>query len=187
MRITTDNRKAKDATLLVIFLNRIVIRTQTNIKYIMKTLIKHTFFTDGSHGWLKVSKNRLAKLNILNKITECSFVKGNNLYLEEDCDFSTYIDALLLKEGIKDNTEEYKAFMKKFWELTTIKDTSNNDRGSIIRTYNNYVILNEEETKEKNDLLKLILNHKRWDAKGVRTIKNGTLEDLRYWKDFYKL
>ena len=155
----------------------------------MKALIKHTFFTDGSHGWLKVSRNRLEKLNILDKITSCSFVKGKNVYLEEDCDLSTYVKALLLQEGIKAESEDQRAFMKDFWRLATVNDTSDSKdgRSSVIRTYNRYVILDDKETKEKKTLLDLILNHKRWNPKGLRMINGGSLEDLRYWKEFYKI
>jgi len=155
----------------------------------MKALIKHEFFTDGSHGWLKVSRKRLEKLNILDKITSCSFYKGNNLYLEEDCDLSTYITALLKQECIERDTDAYTTFMRDFWSVTNVNDTSDskNGRGSVIRTYNRYIILDDKETQEKTELLELILNHKRWNPKGLRMINGGSLEDLRYWKEFYKL
>jgi len=155
----------------------------------MKALIKHEFFTDGSHGWLKVSRKRLEKLNILDKITSCSFYKGNNLYLEEDCDLSTYVRALLVQEGIKTESEEQRVFMKDFWRLATVNDTSDskNGRGSVIRTYNRHIILDDKETQEKTELLELILNHKCWNPKGLRMIKGGSLQDLRYWKECYNL
>jgi len=153
----------------------------------MKALIKHNFFTDGSHGWLKVSKKRLDKLNILDKITSCSFMRGDYVYLEEDCDLSTYIEGLLLLKGIERNSEAYNAFMKEFWSKTTINDTSDSRNGSIIRTYENYKNYSDAEQQEKNKLIDLLLNHKRWDKKGINTIKNGSFDDLLYWKKYYSL
>ena len=50
-------------------------------------------YEDGSHGWFKVSKYLLSKLDISDKITDFSYMKGNYAYLEEDCDATTFFNA----------------------------------------------------------------------------------------------
>ena len=78
----------------------------------MKTLISHSFLSDGGHGWLKVSKDRLSKLNLLDKISPYSYMRGNFVYLEEDCDLSLYVDTLLKLDKIERDTEDYNVFMR---------------------------------------------------------------------------
>jgi hypothetical protein len=57
----------------------------------MKT---YTFHQDAGHGWLEVDRQDLVDLNIIDKITSFSYQKGNKVFLEEDCDYSTFWDAL---------------------------------------------------------------------------------------------
>lgn len=54
-----------------------------------------TFFEDAGHGWLGVKRAELQQLGILDKITHYSYQRGNMVYLEEDCDLSTYHDAIV--------------------------------------------------------------------------------------------
>jgi hypothetical protein len=67
----------------------------------MKSII---LYTDPSHGWAKVSLSELFKLEIHDKISTYSYIRSNEkysyVYLEEDCDLSTYLKALDDK-GIK--------------------------------------------------------------------------------------
>jgi hypothetical protein len=156
----------------------------------VKPLISQTFFTDGGHGWLKVTKTRLEKLGIADKISSCSFMRGSYAYLEEDCDFSVYIMALLKQENIGERTEttdEYGTFMRLFWNRTKSQDSSNSKSGSRIRNYSSYVFYTEADLQEKEDLLILLLGDRQWNKTGVRRINNGSLEDLRYWKKYYNL
>jgi len=153
----------------------------------IKPFISQNFFTDGGHGWLKVTKARLEALNIADKITGCSFMRGGYAYLEEDCDLSTYVRAILKQENVKNDSEEYTVFMREFWNRTTTYDSSCSTRGSKIRHYSRYVCYNEAELKEKKDLITLLLMHKHWNKTGVRRINNGSLEDLRYWKAHYNI
>ena len=60
----------------------------------MKTTLIDTIYTDPGHGWVKVPVARLRKLGILDKITTYSYIRNNFAYLEEDCDFTTYVNAL---------------------------------------------------------------------------------------------
>lgn len=57
-----------------------------------KTTIQ--FYSDPGHGWAKVSRDTLASFGLLNKISAYSYQRGQFVYLEEDCDLSTYIQAL---------------------------------------------------------------------------------------------
>ena len=85
----------------------------------MKTKIIYAF-SDGGHGWAKVKRSELIKLNIEQKITSFSYQKGEFVYLEEDCDLNTYVIALN-SLGIK---PEFK--------------TKNTNRRSKIRSYDSF-------------------------------------------------
>ena len=60
----------------------------------MKSTLTDTIYTDPGHGWVKVPIARLVKLGIVDKITPYSYMRNETAYLEEDCDFSTYVGAL---------------------------------------------------------------------------------------------
>jgi hypothetical protein len=60
----------------------------------------YVFHSDAGHGWLAVKRQELVKLGIIDKVSSCSYQKGNTVYLEEDCDCSLFINALEVK-GIK--------------------------------------------------------------------------------------
>ena len=53
----------------------------------------YKFYTDDGHGWLAVKRQELIDLGILKDITPYSYQKGATVYLEEDCDLSTFIAA----------------------------------------------------------------------------------------------
>lgn len=56
--------------------------------------MKLDFIQDPGHGWLKVKKDLLIKLDIANKISSYSYMRGAYAYLEEDCDYSTFQAAM---------------------------------------------------------------------------------------------
>ena len=62
-------------------------------------LNKYTFYETPRHGYLKVKVSELKKMNILDKITDCSPRNKRYIYLEEDVDFGTFVN-------------EYKNFYK---------------------------------------------------------------------------
>lgn len=51
------------------------------------------FYSDSGHGWLRVKRNELKDLNIENNITPCSYQNNDYVYLEEDLDATTFINA----------------------------------------------------------------------------------------------
>ncbi len=79
-----------------------------------------TFFSDPGHGWLKVKRSDLTALNITALITACSYVRGDFVYLEEDCDATSFI----------------KAMKRENWSFK-IKE-SNAIRSSKIRSYERF-------------------------------------------------
>ena len=82
----------------------------------------YTFHSDPSHGWLEVQKKELEELNIINKVSEYSYINNDLVYLEEDCDAFIFINAFKSKFGVnpkiyeplKDNYEirSYRRFKK---------------------------------------------------------------------------
>jgi len=56
----------------------------------MKTKI-YVAHSDGGHGWLAVKRAELEEMNLLDKITACSYQRGKTVYLEEDCDLSLFV------------------------------------------------------------------------------------------------
>jgi hypothetical protein len=56
--------------------------------------IEVLFHHDGGHGWLEIEKKTLRYLKIHDKISTCSYMKGNKAFLEEDCDFSVFVKAM---------------------------------------------------------------------------------------------
>ena len=62
----------------------------------MKTRV-FNFYEDPGHGWIKVPRKLCQKLHILPFITGYSYERGEYLYLEEDCDYSTFLYAMKAK------------------------------------------------------------------------------------------
>jgi hypothetical protein len=60
----------------------------------MSKKISIKVFADPGHAWARVAKSKLVKLGIADKISTYSYMNGNNVFLEEDCDLSILINAL---------------------------------------------------------------------------------------------
>lgn len=60
-------------------------------------LVNYYFYSDPGHGWLAVNYDELVELGINDKISGYSYRKGNTVYLEEDCDMATFMNALEAK------------------------------------------------------------------------------------------
>ena len=58
--------------------------------------MKYKFHHDAGHGWLEVSTEELRKLGIEEKISGFSYISEDRktAYLEEDCDFAVFADAI---------------------------------------------------------------------------------------------
>lgn len=55
--------------------------------------MKLNFYSDPGHGWLAVKRSILADWGLDNAITGYSYQRGGTVYLEEDCDCSTFLAA----------------------------------------------------------------------------------------------
>lgn len=51
-------------------------------------------FTDPGHAWLRVPRALLRELGILDRITPYSYQRGQDVFLEEDCDLTTFVHAM---------------------------------------------------------------------------------------------
>ena len=60
----------------------------------MTKKISITVFSDPGHAWARFPKAKLVSLGIADKITSFSYEKGENAFLEQDCDLSTLVDTL---------------------------------------------------------------------------------------------
>lgn len=130
-------------------------------------------FNDAGHGWLRVKTEELKKLGIADKITSCSYIKGNYAYLEEDCDMGTFIDAKF------NNIEEKVLFMKNV-------RISNCNNESGIRNYERYKNYSEDEIIRFNKIRNYLLG-KFTGKKSQRIIKRGKFEDLNRWNIEFNL
>lgn len=88
---------------------------------------KMIIYSDPGHSWLKVHISELFKRNLINKISEYSYKRGNYAYLEEDCDMTVFLDSLK-ESGL--NNEQIK-------NLFVFKHT---DKSSKIRSYERFKI-----------------------------------------------
>ena len=131
----------------------------------MKAIVT-TYYTDPSHGWLKVPKHVLRKLGIEDKITSYSYMKGEYAYLEEDQDLGTFSKAV-------PNWEEWRQKAKH----------SYSDKRSRIRNYSNYEVIDESiAQKIRNQMYQMYSS-----SKAHRQIKNATIDTLRFWNDKFQL
>lgn len=48
--------------------------------------MKLNYHTDDGHGWVEVPRSLLIEYDIEDKITRYSYQKGDQVFLEEDCD-----------------------------------------------------------------------------------------------------
>jgi len=66
----------------------------------------YSFYNDPGHGWLAVKRKELVELGIIDKISTCSYQKGQTVYLEEDCDAPLFANAYTAKHGVKPATKD---------------------------------------------------------------------------------
>lgn len=55
--------------------------------------MKLNFYSDSGHGWLAVKRSILTDWGIADSISSYSYQRGQTVYLEEDCDYSTFAHA----------------------------------------------------------------------------------------------
>ena len=62
---------------------------------ILNKSLTFNLYCDPGHGWLKVPRKTIEKYvpEILSEISKYSYMKGNDVFLEEDCDLGLFIRA----------------------------------------------------------------------------------------------
>ena len=60
----------------------------------------YIFHTDPGHGWLAVKRAEIVSMGLLEVISPYSYQKGNTVYLEEDNDMATFLDAYKGLHGV---------------------------------------------------------------------------------------
>ena len=77
------------------------------------------FHEDASHGWLEVSYKDVTDVDIHNEISEFSYIHRTTekIYLEEDCDYTLFMNAFKNKYGYKPIENPGK-----YYEVSPIRD-----------------------------------------------------------------
>lgn len=61
----------------------------------VQDLVRHyDVYEDPGHGWLKTTHEELKKFGLQSKISGYSYMRGDDVFLEEDCDLSLFIETL---------------------------------------------------------------------------------------------
>lgn len=103
------------------FASRIDARHTLRTNMTTITQIEYNFYSDPGHGWLAVNLDELIQLGIQDKISSYSYMRGNTVYLEEDCDMAEFMNAMEAK-GVQ-------------IKLNHINEPRND---SVIRSYGRY-------------------------------------------------
>jgi len=66
--------------------------------------MKYAFFSDPSHGWLKVTIEELKQLELIPHISSFSYISSDRkyAYLEEDQDAQIFLNAILAADWFED-------------------------------------------------------------------------------------
>ena len=83
--------------------------------------MKLSFYSDPGHGWLAVPLELLDRLQLLDRVSHYSYLRGRLAHLEEDCDASLFL-ATARDAGI----------------AVTFRDITCRDKHSRIRNYDPY-------------------------------------------------
>jgi len=83
------------------------------------TMKIYKFIEDPGHGWLEVPRQEIDSLGIATKITPYSYQKGDMVYLEEDCDMSTFY---LAKQDRGEMLNEHWDWKRDYQQNTPIRD-----------------------------------------------------------------
>ncbi len=81
----------------------------------------YLFHSDPGHAWLQVKRQELKALGILDKISNYSYQKGKDVFLEEDCDYGAFYEA-----------------MSATGKTIEIREVVSKNDDSIIRTYEGF-------------------------------------------------
>ena len=74
-----------------------------------------THYTDPGHGWVEVPRSLLHELGIADKITSYSYQRGEDVFLEEDCDLGTFYRAMEKAGRPFELIEVYESHHRESW------------------------------------------------------------------------
>ena len=97
-----------------------------------------TFHADPAHGWLEVSLEDIHDFGIGDKISRYSYIKGDRVFLEEDCDAGVYLEKAK-EEG---------------WDISVTEKHTNHD--SFIRNLASFSLAWEHDSKKEFIVRKLV-------------------------------
>lgn len=86
--------------------------------------IRRTFYSDPGHAWLKVDYNELVELGIETDISPFSYRDGDDVYLEEDCDFGKYLVAMngrgtgIVFDTVRSNSDSFVRSYDRYYFTT---------------------------------------------------------------------
>ena len=69
--------------------------------------IQLDYYSDPAHGWYRVLREVLVHFDVADKVSTCSYERGEYVYLEEDCDGPILIRAAEA-EGVGVYVKEHK-------------------------------------------------------------------------------
>ena len=80
----------------------------------------YIFFSDPGHGWLRVKKTEIEPIK--DKISPYSYMNGEYVYLEEDCDAPIFLTHKFGKDFKYKEMEKMGIIMDRHDEVTPIRD-----------------------------------------------------------------
>ncbi len=109
----------------------------------MKTV--YHIYEDSGHAWLKVEREELNKLGILEQITSYSYQKGTAVFLEEDADLTTFAKAKLEQDGVKITYREHFA---QYSRIRSYDCYAPNKRKVTVTMMMPYYMIHDAETQQ---------------------------------------
>lgn len=128
----------------------------------------YTFISDPGHGWLSVPFVDLVALNIQTQISAYSYVRENSVYLEEDLDYSTFLNAAQAAG----------------WNVK-VKEGKPSDKPSPVRSYPSYSILNAEFFRKIAEGMELFLYSSSTQSYSTKAKISEILKKKIYVVDVY--
>lgn len=109
-------------------------------------IFKH--YSDAGHGWVAVNIKLIHSLNLVDKISSCSYINGGTAYLEEDCDAGVFIEAYELKHGV----DSYKVIsVPQTRDLSNIRYHYHYTKFRAIESYNH--LMRKHRAKESSIII----------------------------------
>lgn len=114
-----------------------------------------TVYNDPGHAWAAVPHELIVKLGLVEEISDFSYMTANKVYLEEDCDFTTFLKAaeaaelkIKIKEHYCNSASKIRWYGKyvaglvgKLIDGNKVRVSWLNDQGTIVGTKGHYLVV----------------------------------------------